>query len=489
MAERKKAEDEEDASHKEGHADGRHRGWRASAFEFMVHGLGGKRPVLDAVPFENAAINAVRDAVGATGHLDRRKGVSTDGGQSSAEPSAGGAATGAASPPLPSSSGVNEDSMVERTGELAITGVAMMRNFIDRPAGELGYCYTRVMERCGDFLMSSPEIRLSMCLEEVTGAETSGATPLDPITAADDEDDEDDGSAAAEPITLPEPQRVLIPEACALLGGKPPEVVALLFGGSESELAVENAVREGLRDVATEPWRAADPSLGKGVKTRELRYIRPLSLGIPMAPKQCNVLEVHTMSVNKPGGFVFEKRVTTDAPKGDTFYVVIQICGTAAGVNTQLRVSYKIEFVKNVGFLKGAIESGALSGTKAILIGFVQMAAKMYPPKADGDGPPPPTMLPSAPTAALGASREGGAPEGTLGSLGSPLIQAVLLCVLLLFGSSAWGMARALARLGDALDARWAVVEQPQAPHAHEQAAVFAAVLLEQLDKLRAAGL
>ena len=46
--------------------------------------------------------------------------------------------------------------------------------------------------------------------------------------------------------------------------------------------------------MTTGPW-TPEPSLGRGAKTRIVNYIRPLSIPIPMSPKQCNVTEVHSV--------------------------------------------------------------------------------------------------------------------------------------------------------------------------------------------------
>ena len=59
-------------------------------------------------------------------------------------------------------------------------------------------------------------------------------------------------------------------------------------------------------------------------------------------------------------------KVSTTAPKGDTFFVLIQWVGVAEGTQrTRVRITVDIEFVKSVGFLKGAIQGGAVGGTKS----------------------------------------------------------------------------------------------------------------------------
>ena len=45
------------------------------------------------------------------------------------------------------------------------------------------------------------------------------------------------------------------------------------------------------------PWGPATlPDTGPDVTSRTISYTRPLSIPIPMSPKQCNVTEVQTAS-------------------------------------------------------------------------------------------------------------------------------------------------------------------------------------------------
>ena len=48
---------------------------------------------------------------------------------------------------------------------------------------------------------------------------------------------------------------------------------------------------------------------------------------------------------------MLEKRITTNAPKGDAFFVLIQIAGTAEGSGTRTRVSFKVS--------RGALADGS----------------------------------------------------------------------------------------------------------------------------------
>jgi hypothetical protein len=145
-------------------------------------------------------------------------------------------------------------------------------------------------------------------------------------------------------------------------------------------------------------------------KSREVVYIKPLSIPIPMAPKQCSVTETQMVGVwgggfgglkakglsafaplpseaprvrnslecsclgtsvntgtffilcllycmhalarshacsqlliKEHGGFVVEVKVVANAPKGDTFYVLIQWAAVSDGTNcSKIRISFKV---------------------------------------------------------------------------------------------------------------------------------------------------
>eukprot|EP00955_Chlamydomonas_euryale_P057586 356833-Chlamydomonas_euryale.AAC.1 len=47
---------------------------------------------------------------------------------------------------------------------------------------------------------------------------------------------------------------------------------------------------QALRDVKTGAWTTVG-----GLRTRNVTYIRPISVPLPFSPKECNVLEVHTV--------------------------------------------------------------------------------------------------------------------------------------------------------------------------------------------------
>ena len=48
------------------------------------------------------------------------------------------------------------------------------------------------------------------------------------------------------------------------------------------------------------------------------------------------------MVAREAGGFVLEKRVSTNAPKGDTFVILIQMTGQPEGTGTRVRSSFKV---------------------------------------------------------------------------------------------------------------------------------------------------
>ena len=53
--------------------------------------------------------------------------------------------------------------------------------------------------------------------------------------------------------------------------------------------------------------------------------------------------EEHRLLAKTDGGWVVECKSTNDAPKGDCFYVVVQLCGThLASGRAQLRISMQV---------------------------------------------------------------------------------------------------------------------------------------------------
>eukprot|EP00798_Chlamydomonas_sp_ICE-L_P014249 gene14249-20222_t len=186
-----------------------------------------------------------------------------------------------------------------------------------------------------------------------------------------------DDTPVGDPITPPAPLDV--DSVNMLIPGKPLSVFAAL---TDPDSAYLKAVmgREALRDVNIPAW---EPAADK-TETRKVTYVRPLN--IPLAPKQCDVEEVHTVKLKSPGGFILERKVSTNAPKGDAFFVLIQEVGVwdPASKSTRLTSSFKIEIVKSLGMLKGVVMSGATSSTKAGGLMWAQELAKFMGNKVGG---------------------------------------------------------------------------------------------------------
>lgn len=259
-----------------------------------------------------------------------------------------------------------------------LTGLAIARNFARSKAGPSGMRYRRACEIYStDIEPTCPEMVLSAVLintkelaqnEAVKGVQ--GCTKDEGGDETSDDEEEEvraDLTIAPSPIDLPPAQPVLVSEA--VVGIRPMQLFDKLFS-PDSEFRNKMTTKEVLVNVVTGDWEA-DPSNPKG-KIRRVNYTRPISIPLPMSPKKCDVTEVHSMMVREAGGFVMEAKVTTNAPKGDTFFVLIQWAAVADGSGrSRLRVSFKVEFIKSVGFLKGAIEGGALGSTKKLLKAWV----------------------------------------------------------------------------------------------------------------------
>jgi len=186
--------------------------------------------------------------------------------------------------------------------------------------------------------------------------ENCGCTVLD---VCEDQEDERD----APPLkNVPAPLESKVLEANFPCG--PCKLYQLLFKAG-SELIDQIAKREGLTKMDIGPWGLSNCVDGKQARQRTWKYTKPLNIPIPFSPKIADVTEVHTLQIKEVSGWLLEIVITTDAPKGDTFKVVNQVLcmrGTSAG-SCSLRVTMTVEFLKNVGFLKGAIQGGALKDT------------------------------------------------------------------------------------------------------------------------------
>lgn len=105
---------------------------------------------------------------------------------------------------------------------------------------------------------------------------------------------------------------------------------------------------QDLREVSAGPWGPpgdANPAAGcaAALRMRRVAYVKPLRIPIPLAPKQCHVWEEHRLVAKSDGGWVVECKCTNDAPKGDCFYVLVQLCGVhrASGA-AQLRITMQV---------------------------------------------------------------------------------------------------------------------------------------------------
>ena len=255
-----------------------------------------------------------------------------------------------------------------------LTGVAMTRAFARPLPSNKGYFYKRRAEPYAfELVEGHPEMQVAMLLVPTVTAGLASAESKEEEDAEDSSDEEEAAKAEeAAPISLPPPLPVMVCEQ--VIGSSPLSVFDAVFK-QEADFRVRQAAAEGLVDVTLSPWESSGSD-----KERKVTYVRPLSIPIPMAPKKCNVTETHKLRVKEAGGFIMEAKVQTDAPKGDCFFVLIQYAACSEGGNTKLRISFQVEFTKPVGFLKGAIEGGALSSTKKLLQAMADaLAAEMSP--------------------------------------------------------------------------------------------------------------
>ncbi|KAI8470119.1 MAG: hypothetical protein J3K34DRAFT_459010 [Monoraphidium minutum] len=228
----------------------------------------------------------------------------------------------------------------------------------------------------------------------------------------DDDDDEDVPDAA--PLALPPALDIAVVDTTLNLGVN--ALYSLVFGGGSGFMAAFWAAEE-LRDVSVTPWGPPDPAAPPpgcapgALRGRRVSYVKPLRIPIPMAPKQCNVWEEQRLLAKGDGGWVVECRSTNDAPKGDCFYVLVQLCGVhVASGAAQLRISMQMVFYKNClgkGMIQAGAESDARRGWAALVATLQRHAAAAGPALMPGGG-----TRARAPAAAGGSGAGGGAAAG-----------------------------------------------------------------------------
>ncbi|GAX79152.1 hypothetical protein CEUSTIGMA_g6592.t1 [Chlamydomonas eustigma] len=347
-----------------------------------------------------------------------------------------------------------------------LTGMAIARHFMRPPCGPEGFLYKRSMERYITDIYNTPELHVKLVLLNTKLADASSAKVTLDDEAEDEEevDKEGGGDQVLVPISSPMALDVVVSDFA--VGAKPKRVFEVLFK-ADSEFRAKMVQKEDLKNAVTGNF-VSDPELAKargirGAKSRTVTYVRPLTIPIPMAPKQCDVTEVHSLLVNEAGGFVVECKVTTNAPKGDAFFVLIQWVGISDGAsNTKVRISFKVEFIKSVGFLKGAIEGGAVSSTKTLMKGWESELQKALPVTSVSVSEPGLTASQSLQTvSSMAVAAE--IPKKTwfsdlsglsLDSLTQIVFLLILLITLIYLGLAMWFVSQSVSWLAEALAVR-----------------------------------
>eukprot|EP00798_Chlamydomonas_sp_ICE-L_P008268 gene8268-1537_t len=247
---------------------------------------------------------------------------------------------------------------------------------LNSPVEESGRKYKRSMSPSTNDIHGAPELEFYMY---IVPKQDEKAVAGEVITL--DAEEDDDGETPITPITPPPPLDVLA--VSMAVPGKPNAVFSALTD-ADSEYLKGVMGAEALRDIKISAWESA-PSVGPNALTRKVNYVRPLN--IPLAPKQCDVEEVHTVKVKEAGGFVLERKVSTNAPKGDSFFVLIEDVGVwdPASKSTTFSTTFKIEIVKSLGMLKGVVMNGATSSTKAGATKWAQELARYMSTRAGGE--------------------------------------------------------------------------------------------------------
>ncbi|GBF95637.1 hypothetical protein Rsub_08619 [Raphidocelis subcapitata] len=306
-----------------------------------------------------------------------------------------------------------------------------------------GKRYVRTLESHLPLTSANLEVGLSLRLvplpSEQAAPEAVAVAAEGPARVLVDEEDDEDVPDAA-PLPLPPPLGTPLIDAPVALGVN--SLHALLFGGSSPFMDAFWA-SEDLRDVRASTWAAGGDPVSPGgpapLRGRRVSYVKPLRIPIPLAPKQCNVWEEHRLVAKTDGGFVVECRSTNDAPKGDCFYVDVQLAGThVASGQSRLRISMQIVFHRSC-LGRSMIQSGAEADARR---GWAALAAALHRHAAAAAGAAAPLAvgpalsLAAAPAAAAAA---GAAEAGALAATGLWPARRARLGLLLGGGGAAGG--------------------------------------------------
>eukprot|EP00195_Chlamydomonas_chlamydogama_P006362 CAMPEP_0202896946 /NCGR_PEP_ID=MMETSP1392-20130828/5836_1 /ASSEMBLY_ACC=CAM_ASM_000868 /TAXON_ID=225041 /ORGANISM="Chlamydomonas chlamydogama, Strain SAG 11-48b" /LENGTH=664 /DNA_ID=CAMNT_0049582465 /DNA_START=49 /DNA_END=2043 /DNA_ORIENTATION=+ len=186
---------------------------------------------------------------------------------------------------------------------------------------------------------------------------TAGEQP--PVMVADDMTSILQGSddrEAAPLASVPPPLDLVVVDT--LMAAGPQAVYRELI--SEDASAIKTMIADAhLTNLKIGPWSMKQHEQYAKALFRTVSYTKPLN--IPFAPKSADVMEDQRVYVKEAGGFVFEKRISTNAPKGDCFFVQQQFVAVSDGKgSSKLNVSIKVNFVKSAGLLKSTIQGVAL---------------------------------------------------------------------------------------------------------------------------------
>jgi hypothetical protein len=191
------------------------------------------------------------------------------------------------------------------------------------------------------------------------------------------------------PLPLPAPLPVpLVSDAHLPLS--PARIYALIFGRRSAAFMARLHLAEGLTDVCVGPWERGAVVVGSslsgssgtsaslaGRRRRAVTYTRPLAIPLPFAPKSCRITEEQLLlgfsGRGAAGGFVAEIRAVSDAPRGDTFVVRVQLAAVPAlgcpeaspAAASHVRATLSVDFSRNV-LGRGVIEASAAGDSRRV---------------------------------------------------------------------------------------------------------------------------
>lgn len=155
----------------------------------------------------------------------------------------------------------------------------------------------------------------------------------------DDVISDDEEASKATPIQPPDALELLITDTT--LQGLGVNRLYTLLISADSAFMQTMYSSANVTEVKVGPWRAA-PAGSDYQRVRDVSYTKHLNIPLPLAPEKCHVWEEHRLT-REGGGWVLTSVTKNDAPKGDCYEALVQMCGIyVSSHSSRLRVSMQV---------------------------------------------------------------------------------------------------------------------------------------------------